>query len=123
MPREGGSWFLRLIVFSHSRMHSFFGPICHMRQLRGLRTEHQIRGSLDELPRDIDNQLLRAWSLGSANSFQGRIRHVMRLVRHAVRPMTIPELEEALTTAESNGKQTSGPPADIVIEGCSSLLI
>ncbi len=40
-----------------------------------------------------------------------------------MRPMTIPELEEALTTAESNGKQTSGPPADIVIEGCSSLLI
>lgn len=117
MPREGVSWFLPLIVFSHSSIHSFFGPICRMRQL-------QLRKHFDWLPRGIEDILLGAWRLGGAD--WERISRIIRLVQHAVRPMTIPELAEALGTAESNGKRTSVLHAvdmDILIDRCSGLLI
>ncbi|KAF8347172.1 ankyrin repeat-containing domain protein [Amanita rubescens] len=106
---------------------SFFWPICHMRQLRRLWTEYQIHESLKWLPQGIDDQFPRALRLESANQVWGRTRHAIRLVRLAVRPMTIPELAEALGTAESNGQQTSGLYAarmdmDMLIDGCSDLI-
>ncbi|KAF8318315.1 hypothetical protein F5887DRAFT_1088454 [Amanita rubescens] len=105
---------------------TFLWPSYHMRRLRKLRTDYDIREALDDLPHGMEDTLSRALETIDAHPNSDRIRRVLRLAIYAVQPLTLYELAEGIATGEMIDVWD---PARVVtdpislIDDCANLLV
>ena len=107
-------------------LFSFLWPLYHMRRLRKLRTDYDIREALDDLPHGMEDTLSRALETIDAHPNSDRLRRVLRLAIYSVQPLTLYELAEGVATGEMIDVWD---PARVVtdpislIDDCANLLV
>ena len=97
-----------------------------MQLLRKLRTDHDIRVALQNLPPGIDNTFIRALESIDALPNSQRLRLVLMMVCCATTPLTLPQLAEGIAVEEMDRTWDSARVVNdmmSLIDDCANLLV
>src|SRR5947207_5444587 len=98
--------------------------VCQLDSLRKCRTAKEIRATLRQLPKTLDDTYIRILKNINEND-RGRVDDILNLIAFSKRPLKLKEIVEAIAFDAEKGcfdeDEKLGDPLD-VLEMCSSLI-